>query len=158
MRSELPDRDTCSPTSSIGVYGYFLLEMRLLQINVNWSELKLINHLKKKRPLGLHKTFYSLRTHSPVCTLLSEVTPAITPIPVRLKSQTPVQGQQGWGSPVCLAVPSPKDTLAWGPVLSPKSSGPLKGLNLPILWALGVSVCAGLGPSEWGPSSPNNVP
>lgn len=42
VRSELPDRDTCSPTSSIGVYKYFLLEMRLLQINVDWSELKLI--------------------------------------------------------------------------------------------------------------------
>lgn len=48
VRSELPDRDTCSPTSSIGVYKYFLLEMRLLQINVDWSELKLINHIFKK--------------------------------------------------------------------------------------------------------------
>lgn len=48
VRSELPDRDTCSPTSSIGVYKYFLLEMRLLRINVDWSELKLINHILKK--------------------------------------------------------------------------------------------------------------
>lgn len=47
VRSELPDRDTCSPTSSTGVYKYFLLEMRFLQINVDWSELKLINHILK---------------------------------------------------------------------------------------------------------------
>lgn len=70
VRSQLPDRDACSLALSISVY--FLLKMRLLQMNLDWSELKLFKHLK--RPPGLHKTFYFLRIHFPVCTLLSEVT------------------------------------------------------------------------------------
>lgn len=59
------------PTLSDGVY--FLLEMRLLQKNVDWSELKLVNNWKDKQTKqspGLVKTFYSLRSHSPARTLL----------------------------------------------------------------------------------------
>lgn len=70
VRSQLPNRDSCSPALSISVY--FLLKMRLLQMNLDWSELKLFKHLK--RLPGLHKTFYFLRTYFTVCTPLSEVT------------------------------------------------------------------------------------
>lgn len=57
---------------AIFIDAYFLLEMRLLQI-VDLSELKLKNKsLKKKTISGLHKTFYSLSTHSPVVILLSD--------------------------------------------------------------------------------------